>query len=235
MRLYFFLLAFLSVLCTNVTAQTDQQNSGWLFLLNNTKISEKWGAYMDIQVRSADKYDHVRNLLFRPGITYYASDKHEITLGYLLNETFIRLPETPDYSLTEHRIWEQYVFKHKIKAISASHRFRLEQRFIERNNTDDLFAQRFRYFFRFLIPVEKGVIKFEKGLFLAIQNEIFLNIQHKDQLNGQLFDQNRAYAAAGYRFSKKLDIEAGYMNQSSKGINYNTANNIIQLAVYTKF
>jgi len=235
MRLYFFLLAFLSVLCTNVTAQTDQQNSGWLFLLNNTKISEKWGAYMDIQVRSADKYDHVRNLLFRPGITYYASDKHEITLGYLLNETFIRLPETPDYSLTEHRIWEQYVFKHKIKAISASHRFRLEQRFIERNNTDDLFAQRFRYFFRFLIPLEKGVIKFEKGLFLAIQNEIFLNIQHKDQLNGQLFDQNRAYAAAGYRFSKKLDIEAGYMNQSSKGINYNTANNIIQLAVYTKF
>jgi len=235
MRLYFFLLAFLSVLCTNVTAQTDQQNSGWLFLLNNTKISEKWGAYMDIQVRSADKYDHVRNLLFRPGITYYASDKHEITLGYLLNETFIRLPETSDYSLTEHRIWEQYVFKHKIKAISASHRFRLEQRFIERNNTDDLFAQRFRYFFRFLIPLEKGVIKFEKGLFLAIQNEIFLNIQHKDQLNGQLFDQNRAYAAAGYRFSKKLDIEAGYMNQSSKGINYNTANNIIQLAVYTKF
>jgi len=235
MRLYFFLLAFLSVLCTHVTAQTDQQNSGWLFLLNNTKISEKWGAYMDIQVRSADKYDHVRNLLFRPGITYYASDKHEITLGYLLNETFIRLPETSDYSLTEHRIWEQYVFKHKIKAISASHRFRLEQRFIERNNTDDLFAQRFRYFFRFLIPLEKGVIKFEKGLFLAIQNEIFLNIQHKDQLNGQLFDQNRAYAAAGYRFSKKLDIEAGYMNQSSKGINYNTANNIIQLAVYTKF
>jgi len=235
MRLYFFLLAFLSVLCTHVTAQTDQQNSGWLFLLNNTKISEKWGAYMDIQVRSADKYDHVRNLLFRPGITYYASDKHEITLGYLLNETFIRLPETSDYSLTEHRIWEQYVFKHKIKAISASHRFRLEQRFIERNNTDDLFAQRFRYFFRFLIPLEKGVIKFEKGLFLAIQNEIFLNIQHKDQLNGQLFDQNRAYAAAGYRFSKKLDIEAGYMNQSSKGITYNTANNIIQLAVYTKF
>ena len=235
MRLYFFLLAFLSVLCSNVSAQTDQQTSGWLFLLNNTKISKKWGAYMDIQVRSADKYDHVRNLLFRPGMTYYASDQHEITLGYLLNKTFIRLPEASDYSLNEHRIWEQYVFKHKINTISASHRFRLEQRFIERNNADDLFAQRFRYFFRFILPLKKDVINFEKGLFLAIQNEIFLNIQHKDQLNGYLFDQNRAYAAAGYRFSKKLDIEAGYMNQSSKGINYNTANNIIQLAVYTKF
>ena len=235
MRFYFFFLAFLSVLSTNVIAQTHQQNSGWLFLLNNTKISKKWGAYMDIQVRSADKYDHVRNLLFRPGLTYYASDKHEITLGYLLNETFIRLPETSHYALTEQRIWEQYVFKHKIKTISVSHRFRLEQRFIERNNADDLFAQRFRYFFRFILPLKKDVINFEKGLFLAIQNEIFLNIQHKDQLNGQLFDQNRAYAAAGYRFSKKLDIEAGYMNQSSKGINYNTANNIIQLAVYTKF
>lgn len=235
MRLYICLLGILSIIGTNVSAQTNQQTSGWLFLLNNTKISKKWGAYMDIQVRSADKYDHVRNLLFRPGITYYASDKHEITLGYLLNETFIRLPETANYSLTEQRIWEQYVFKHKITGISASHRFRLEQRFIERNNADDIFAQRFRYFFRFIIPLEKSITNFEKGIFLAVQNEVFLNIQHKDQLNGHLFDQNRAYAAAGYRFSKKLDIEAGYMNQFSKGINNNTANNIIQLAVYTKF
>jgi len=234
MRHLFSLLFFLVISCS-VYAQTQYQQTGWLFLLNNTKISEKWGVYADVQLRSADNWKNVRNVLIRPGLTYYASGKNEFTLGYLLNQTFTHLGGASDNVLTEHRIWEQYVYKHKISTVIASHRFRVEQRFIERSGKDELFSQRFRYFARFMIPVGKELKAFEKGMFIALQNELFFNLQHKDQLNNSFFDQNRAYGALGYRFSKSLDVEAGYMNQAVKGLNNHTNNSIIQLAVYTKF
>jgi hypothetical protein len=232
--LFYIIIIFLSTNFT-VVAQTVKQNSGWFLFLNNTKINKKWGAYFDMQLRTTDDYKKVRNLLLRPGITYYLSPKQEITLGYLLNPTYVYQSSQLDYHLTEHRIWEQYVFKHKLKAIAVNHRFRLEQRFIERYQAKDLFSQRFRYFFRFIIPLQKELQNFEKGAYLALQNEIFLNLQNKDELNTHVFDQNRAYGALGYRLNKKIDLEVGYLNQYSKGAVNNTINNVIQVAVYTKF
>jgi hypothetical protein len=236
MRISITLLTFVLLITTAVHAQTVQQNSGWLLLLNNTKITKKWGAYIDMQVRSGDQWANVRSVLFRPGVTYYANAKNELTLGYLLNQTYTHVEGPLDNVLTEHRIWEQYVYKHKTAAtVIAQHRLRLEQRFIERAGKDQLFAQRFRYFARFIIPLEKGAKNFEDGFFAALQNELFFNIQHKAQLNNNFFDQNRAYIAAGYRVNKNLDIEAGYMNQAIKGLNNNTSNHVVQLALYTKF
>jgi len=234
MHFAFFLLAA-AIITFSAGAQTQHQNSGWLFLLNNTKISEKWGIYADVQVRSADNWENVRNLLIRPGVTYYANGKNEFTLGYLLNETYTHLDGAVDNTLTEHRIWEQYVYKHKISTISVSHRFRVEQRFIERAAKEDLFAQRFRYFVRFVLPLEKNKQTFTRGFYAALQNELFFNVQHQNELNNKLFDQNRGYVAMGYRLNKSWDMEIGYMNQSVKGLTSNTVNNVAQLAVYTKF
>jgi len=228
-------LFFICLATTLVNAQTVRQTSGWLFLMNNTKINDNWGAYLDIQVRSADDAKYVRNFLFRPGLTYYLNPKSDVTLGYLYNETFTRLTGTADNSLTEHRIWEQFIYRHKVSTISVNHRFRLEQRFIGTNSGQDSFAQRFRYFVRFILPLQQNKQQFDKGPFAALQNEVFLNAQNKAKLNDRLFDQNRAYGAVGYRFSKKLDIEAGYMKQAVKGLQANTANHIVQLAVYTRF
>ncbi len=234
MRILILLFTAFCLMTTTGIAQTIQQNSGWLFLMNTTKFNNKWGSHLDIQLRSADKWDHLRNFMFRPGITYYVNKKNELTLGYLWNETF-NPSGSVHPSVTEHRIWQQYIYKHKIGTINVSHRLRTEQRFIERHGQQDVFAQRFRYFFRLLMPLEKEVKDFEKGFFAALQNEFFLNIQNKQELNQHVFDQNRAYLAGGYRLNKALDIEAGYLNQASKGINRSTVNHVVQLAVYTRF
>ena len=102
-------LFFICLATTLVNAQTVRQTSGWLFLMNNTKINDNWGAYLDIQVRSADDAKYVRNFLFRPGLTYYLNPKSDVTLGYLYNETFTRLTGTADNSLTEHRMGTIYL------------------------------------------------------------------------------------------------------------------------------
>ncbi len=178
---------------------------------------------------------HIKNILIRPGLTYYINPKSNATVGYAYVGSFNRLPDPAKNTLTESRIWEQYIYNLKItKAVSLQSRFRLEQRFIERQ-TDNIFAQRLRYFARLVVPLTKQKTAFSKGMFAAVQDEIFLNIQNKDKLNGSVFDQNRAYGAIGYRFSSKFDVEAGYLNQYSNGALNDVSNNVMQLAFYTRF
>ncbi len=239
------LVVLFSVFGTMLYAQTNQQNTGWFMFLNSTKFNDKWGIHFDLQLRSEDNWDRLRNLLVRPGVTYYINNNSNATVGYLFTQTYLphlypvfapgTTPYEPKFTLTEHRIWQQYIYNHQPwKGAVLSHRFRLEQRFIERQ-TDNLFSQRFRYFFRLVQPLKKQAGAFEKGMFVALQNEFFLNLQNKDELNGSTFDQNRAYLAVGYRVSKAFDVEAGYLNQAVKGASVNTMNNVVQLALYTRF
>lgn len=231
----FLLAAFFCITTSSLFAQTVNQNSGWLFLLNSTKLNDKWGLHLDVQARSADDWAYVRNVLVRPGLTYFINKKSNVTLGYLLATTKTEFANLPDVNTNEHRIWQQYIYNHKIGSIFTAHRVRLEQRFIGQAVGDDIFAQRFRYFFRMIKPLQKKQDAFVKGAFVALQNETFFNIQNNNKLNGSFFDQNRAYLAVGYRFSKKMDIEAGYLNQAINGRTTNTINNVVQLAVYTRF
>ncbi|WP_316808480.1 DUF2490 domain-containing protein [Pedobacter agri] len=225
---------FLLGIIGKLFAQTQYQNSGWFMFVNNTKFNEKWGLQFDAQVRSADDWDHVRNTLIRPALQYFINKDHNVALGYLWQTTQNQVEGTSNTFLHEHRIFEQYIFNHKLSSIYASHRVRVEQRFIERTN-DDVFAQRFRYFFRLIQPLQKTAATFDRGAFVALQNEVFLNIQNKDRINKSVFDQNRLYLAGGYRFSKKVDLEIGYMNQAVKNTTNYTNNSIVQFAVYTRF
>lgn len=101
------------------------------------------------------------------------------------------------------------------------HRISLEQRFIQYGyvenysikNKEAVFTQRFRYLFRTQIPLKQYTSSFKKGPYFTAQDELFLNVHHKENANGQVFDQNRLFAGFGYRFSPKLDIEGGYQNR----------------------
>jgi hypothetical protein len=76
---------------------------------------------------------------------------------------------------------------------------------------------------------------FTRGFFAAVQNEIFANISGVSAVNGKFFDQNRAYLAVGYRYSRQFDVELGYMNQYISGTGSNSTNNhILQMATYLR-
>lgn len=232
-----FLLFIVTIFLTGkaLFAQTITENTGWLAWFNTYKFSKNFGLTSDVQFRSADDWQYVRNILIRPGLTYYINNKSNATIGYAYVGSFNRLPEPSKNALTESRIWEQYIYNLKLsKTVSLQNRFRLEQRFIERQ-TDHIFSQRLRYFARAVIPLTKQQTAFTKGIFAAVQDEIFFNIQNKYKLNGSVFDQNRAYVAFGYRFNSKFDMETGYLNQYIKGAAANVSNNVIQLALYTRF
>ncbi|MEH6306968.1 DUF2490 domain-containing protein [Olivibacter sp. CPCC 100613] len=218
---------------TSIKAQ-DHQFGNWYAWFNNIKFNTKWGLNNDIQFRAGKDWGENSLFLIRPGVNYYVKANQTASAGYAT--TIITHQLTGGQQrLTEHRIWEQYIITGEVFNIPVQHRFRLEQRFLKRPD-ETVFTQRARYFIRGIIPVNSPLKQaFSKGCFFALQNELFFNIQNKNNVNGSLFDQNRAYAAFGYRFSSKYDVELGYMNQFSKrNTQANLLNHIVQIAFYTR-
>ncbi|MGP2553986.1 DUF2490 domain-containing protein [Mucilaginibacter rubeus] len=173
------------------------------------------GASFDAQFRSADQYDYLRNILLRPSVNYYFANNKIAALGYAYAANNGRNADGAPTFRPESRIWEQFIVNQKLgKATILQHRLRLEQRFVGNTTlrNDQYFAQRFRYFARAVISLRHDTL-FTQGPFISLQNEVFINARNKSKVNGRIFDQNRAYVAIGYRLSKKMGIEKGYLNQ----------------------
>lgn len=231
MRCLLFIAVFFLLSPVMSFAQTVE-NTVWGTFFNTTKLNDKWGVQFDIQFRSADDYKYLKNMLIRPAIIYNLNHTNSIGLGYVLNDTYTHT-STPNTA--ENDIYEQFIHTQAIKAITIVNRLRLEQRFIGKPFVADVFSQRFRYLVRAVIPLAKQKYAFKKGIYTAIQDEILLNVQNKNQINGSIFDQNRVSVNIGYRFSSKFDIEAGYANQFIKRVTGTVSNNISQISFYTRF
>jgi hypothetical protein len=221
-------------------ACSQSQFSGWFANFSSFKLNNKFSIHFDGQLRSTDDLEHVSTLLLRTGLNAHVKKNMIATAGYAFIHNRRVISDISGYA-PEHRLWQQFIVSHPIAGITLNHRFRLEQRFITKSvienytfkNEGNIFANRFRYFFRGLIPIGG---KLGPGTpFVAVQNEVFLNFGDKSGVNGEYFDQNRAYLAFGLRLSKEFDLEAGYMNQYINGRNEAFTNNhIAQLATYLR-
>jgi Protein of unknown function (DUF2490) len=232
-------LALSGNLFSSLFAQS--QFSGWLASFNTFKTGKKTSIHADIQLRSSDELKHTQALLLRSGLNFHVTKKLTATAGYAFVHNRRVVSGVSGYA-PEHRIWEQLLYNHKLKNIFVSHRFRLEQRFISKtivqNNElkkdGSVYANRFRYFIRNMIPFQQQKI-FSKGMFAALQNEVFVNIGNTANVNGKFFDQNRLYLALGYRLHSSFDLETGYLNQYINGRNGTFTNNhVLQVAAYLR-
>ena len=224
-------LVFLFLFVSNAmagTAQTKTERAGWLFLSARQKLNSKWSVSADLQARSTDQFRQLTVVLLRPGLVYNITEKQSATLGYTYFGTWDHEADNTAY-MPEHRIWEQYQIDNTWGKVKITNRFRLEQRFIQKEQ--DVFSQRFRYSIRNLIPLSSAK-DFLKGPYLVAQNEIFFNVQNKNVINQKIFDQNRLYGAVGYRLSKQWDLEAGYMYRYQIEDENNRVSHILQLALY---
>lgn len=239
-----FIIGLLLLSIDRTMAQT--QFAGWVADFNTFKINTKLSVHSDFQLRSSDQLKHVQTLLLRAGLNYHMNKKLVLTGGYAYIHNRSVQGGISGY-VPEHRIWEQVLFTHPVSISSRikgtlAHRLRLEQRFLPRpyvqngelKHDGNLYANRLRYFIRNITPLVPWSAS-GKAPFLALQNEVFVNIGDKSAVNRKFFDQNRAYIALGYRFNKQFDAEVGYMNQYINGRDAAFTNNhIVQLATYVR-
>lgn len=197
-------LPLVLLLCIPLLGLTQASNLGnWLLYFGNKQLNNQLNWHHEVQYRSYNAVDDLEQLLLRTGIGYNLTENNNNILlgyGYILSQNYLA-GEADKVTVHEHRIFQQFITRQTIGRVSVQHRYRFEQRFIESN-----FKLRFRYFLSLNVPLNHPTV-IDKTLYLSAYNEIFLNT------TGNPFDRNRLYGGVGYRLSKTLRLELGYLNQ----------------------
>lgn len=190
----------------------NEHSQAWFAYFNQTRLSDKWGLWLDVHARRADFLDRWNLLLFRPGLTYYLNDHVRLTAGYAYGAHFPASNLQPVRS--EHRPWQQILWTSRSKKLQTLQWVRLEEKFnqkIANNELLDKYAFNFRVRYQILLMVPLKGDFIEKGTpFLTISDEVHINAGR--QITYNYFDQNRFSVGLGYQFSKTMNAQLTYMN-----------------------
>ena len=214
------LLVLLFTCCHSLFAQTkvtQHYNRTWTGYFNQTRLSEKWGLWADVQPRSKGDWggEGVAQLLTRVGITYYVNDATKITAGYAY---IIDFPAEghKNIAVYEHRPWQQIQWHTKYGGNKKMMQwFRLDERYRRKVLNDDSLAKgyhfnwRLRYNFLYEIPFYKNGNDPKSWSFI-VNDEVHVNFGK--QIVNNYFDQNRFFLGFKYQTGKQSNLQFGYMN-----------------------
>ncbi len=195
------LLILLCLLPASLAAQQDETGN-WLMYFGTNRISEKFSIHTEFQYRNHTIASlDTEQLLPRIGLNYHFSKKATVTVGYAYIPSYTFESEQTSPETEEHRIWQQFILTNKIGRVKFEHRYRLEQRFVNKD-----YKNRFRYRLMLFIPLNKP--KIETGtLFLGLYDEVFINDKKS------FFDRNRLYGGLGYQVNKNSSVQTGLLRQ----------------------
>jgi hypothetical protein len=199
-----------------VTKSTLNLTQTWGGYLNQTRLSDNWGIWVDLHLRT--KEDLVNNFnqsIARFGLTYYLTDNTKLTAGYAYVSNYPGDNHT-NVTQPEHRIWQQVQWHSKFPKLRLMQWIRLEEKFKQKILNNDFLGDgynynwKLRYNFLFSIPLSKKA--FAPGTFSFVLNdEVHINFGKEIVYN--YFDQNRFFIGFGYHTTASDNIQFGYMNQ----------------------
>ena len=202
-----FIIAF--CISLPIIALSQQSNLGnWLIYFGNKSFDKGWNWHHEVQYRNYNAGGDLEQLLLRTGIGHNLSEKNNNLLlgyGYIISENYVPVLNEK-IQVNEHRIYQQFINKHKVGIVKFQHRFRFEQRWIKAPIVEAVFRMRARYFLSLNIPLNNKQVV-DNTIYASVYNELFIN------LNNNAFDRNRLYGGLGYKINDGLRFELGYMNQ----------------------
>lgn len=204
------ILLLLICFCNHSYSQKSEIGN-WFIYFGNQKINKKWNWHNEVQYRNYNFIGNTNQLLLRTGIGYnLTEDNNNLLLGYgFINTQKYLANSDQKVDANEHRIYQQFITRHKLGRGFLQHRYRIEERFLPND-----FELRFRYFLGINIPINKKTLD-KNAIYFSSYNEIFINSEKP------LFDRNRLYGALGFVINKNFKVEAGIMAQTLEKSNRN--------------
>ncbi len=203
-----FLLVFF-IVQTLLPAQNPSEDhlGSWYTYSGHHRLSERISLSPGLQFRYYETSSNYNLGLFYIGGNYHINSTSTIALGYafLDIDTVFEFDHQPN--IKEHRTYEYYTYKHKIKAFNIQHRFRQEQRFLSFSDRNEV-QHRFRYRISASYPIHKIVS-------LRLSEEPFINFQD------QVFHENRFYIGLSITLLKHSQLQVGYLKQHIRKNNLN--------------
>jgi hypothetical protein len=195
----------------------DSQFDTWWSNVNTYNLHPKWYLSSELHIRRTNGFKNWQQFLIRPAANFKLNDNIHFALGYTYILSYPYGNQSIHIATPEHNVWEQVTLKHKVGKVAFSHRYRFEQRLIgnrvmdeagEYHLDDFTFGERFRYRLTASIPITAN-----KRWFITVFDEIW--ITQEDFLPTGL-NQNWAYLGAGFKLTKRTNIQLGFMHQLIK-------------------
>ncbi len=182
--------------------------SAWYGYLDNLALKGNINLHNEIQYRNHNLGSQLEQFIIRNGIGWNLSnDNNNILVGYAFihNRPEAYCPIDKSMRFNENRIYQQFFTKQRFGHIFTTHRYRLEQRFLE-----DEFKWRFRYWLSAYIALNKPEIV-AKTFFISLYNEFF--IQNSSSVESLYLDRNRTFVGLGYALTNSVKLELGGLIQ----------------------
>lgn len=188
----------LGLFSPTATHATDHDSGMWTTVSASHKLANQWSAGLLVQTRLNNDFGDLERTVLRPSMTYKPTDYLALTIGY--DAHFIEKPN----DRLEQRIWQQVAFNWTSAPIAWTARARLEERFIEGVDGAPL---RLRLMARGQLALN------DDGLYAAMSNEYFVNLDETRGGPRDGFDQNRFYVGLGRPLNERIKAEVGYQMQ----------------------
>ena len=210
-RIQFGLLVagMLSVLSTSAqdTRDVATHQHTWFMAFGNHRLSDTWGVHTEYQFRRTDLGQDWQQALMRVGLDWHRSEQHVVTAGYGWIRSYPYGEQPIAQLFDEHRIWQQLITKSKTGAINWTHRYRLEQRFMDRPE-GSAWQHRARYFVQISWSIPNHT-----NWSISAYEEAFIGLRDLAMPVINLLQQNRLSAALNYRLNNGTSLQVGWLQQ----------------------
>ncbi|MGE5108646.1 MAG: DUF2490 domain-containing protein [Sphingobacteriales bacterium] len=209
---------------------TEHVQQVWLAYLNQTRLSDKWGLWLDVHLRTKeDFFTNFSQTIFRSGLTYYINDDTKLTLGYAYVNIFPG-DNHKNISQPEHRPWQQIQWHTKYPKLHLTQWIRLEERYrhkiLNDNELADGYSFNFRLRYNFFAQFPLSKKRFQPNTFSFVVNDE-LHVNFGKQIVYNYFDQNRFFLGFNYHVNKHDNLQFGWTNvfqQLAAGNKYRSNN-----------
>ena len=189
--------------------------NAWFIISADAALNERWGVLFDASMRRSGPIDEAMANFVRGGLAYAVTEHVRVAAGANWSKSYPYGEMPAAYAVPEVRFWEQVQLGHSIGKLDVSHRYRVEQRIRGlRSDPDiddtDVWARsgRFRYQVKGTLPLSGDAVEAGEA-YLSASNEIFISYGENVQYN--IFDQDRATFVVGYRMNRNWRSEVGFL------------------------
>jgi hypothetical protein len=218
------------VLASTAQAAADEDFHTWGAVVATGALGAALPAarfWLEGQGRFDDDSSRFNQGIVRAALGHALGPRAVLWAGYAFIPT---RPRGPGNDIVEHRPWQQLTWRAAapFAGLTLSTRTRLEQRFVE-GGADT--GWRFRQLVKLTRPLGT-----DERLYLALWDEVFVNMNSTDWGARDGFDQNRVFAGLGIHLVPGWVTEVGYMNQYiDRDRRADASNHVLSLTLFLNF
>ncbi len=225
------------IACSQVN--TTYQNLYWIRYYNQLTLNPKLTWHNEVDMRRFMENSRLHHVIAHSHLHYKILPILDVAFGLTFSQQNPQFPDaTSNLSVPEFRMFQEVtnslIFS---KRVFLNYRFRLDERFIRKNNGITLFEGNdfnFRFRLRPQLNIILSKLESKTPTNLKISDEIMVNFGGEILYNH--FDQNRVYVAIEKGLSKNFSLEVGYLywyQQRASGKDF-FDRNILRLTVLHK-